>query len=65
MAGTVDNTILAQAVDNPVQANVADVKTGATVDGIYLKVEVVATSSAALPNCYMLVGIDDLVLKII
>ncbi len=56
MAGTVDNTILAQAVDNPVQANVADVKTGATVNGIYLKVEVVATSSAALPNCYMLVG---------
>ncbi len=46
---------LIRADDNPILTNTADVQTGSTVNGIYLKVEVVATTSAALPNFYMIV----------
>ncbi len=45
--------ILINTVDNPTLASVADVQTGATVNGIYLSVEVYGTSSAALSNIYM------------
>ncbi len=48
-----DSLIL--AVDAPVLANVTEVETGSKVNGIYLKVEVNATSSAALANVYMIV----------
>ncbi len=41
------------AVDAPVLANTFEVQTGSTINGIYLHVEIVATSSAALPNVYM------------
>ena len=54
-AGTqIDKTLL-NAVDSPVLANPTEVLTGCTVNGIYLKVEVYATSSAALANVYMIV----------
>ncbi len=56
LLGVVDNTILAQAVDSPVLTNTADVITGSKINGIYLKVEINATTSAALANVYMLVG---------
>ncbi len=46
---------LIKAVDAPVLANVSEVETGSTVNGIYLKVEANATSSAALSNFYMIV----------
>ncbi len=46
---------LITANDNPVLANVAEVLTGSTVNGIYLKVECNATSSGALSNFYMMV----------
>ncbi len=46
---------LIRADDNPVLANTADVETGSTVHGMYLKVEANATTSAALPNFYMIV----------
>ncbi len=46
---------LAQALDAPVVANPAEVETGSTINGLYLKVEVNATSSAALSNAYMMV----------
>ncbi len=54
-AGTkVVNTIVS-VVDNPVLANVSEVETGSTINGIYLKVEAYATSTAALANFYMIV----------
>ncbi len=46
---------LIQAVDAPVLANRQEVETGATVNGIFLIVEINATTSAALPNAYMMV----------
>ncbi len=54
-AGTVNNVGLIAANDNPALANTTEVETGSTVNGIYLKVEGAATSSAALPNWYMMV----------
>ncbi len=46
---------LIKAVDAPVLANVTEVETGSKVNGIYLKVEAYATSTAALANLYMIV----------
>ncbi len=54
-AGTLVTVNLILAVDAPVIANVTEVETGSKVNGIYLHVEVVATSSAALPNAYLMV----------
>ncbi len=52
----VDNvTNLIFAVDAPIKANREEVQTGCTVNGIYLKVEINATTSAALSNAYMLI----------
>ncbi len=55
-AGTAETTTLIVANDNPVITTPAQVETGCTVNGIYLHVEVNATSSAALANCYMYVA---------
>ncbi len=46
---------LISTFDAPVLAGPADVETGSKVNGIYLKVEVYATTEAALANCYMYV----------
>ncbi len=46
---------LIKAVDNPILGNVADVETGSKVNGIYLHVEVYATTAGALSNCYLIV----------
>ncbi len=54
-AGTEAVQTLIIAVDSPVLGNVSEVLTGSKVNAIYLKVEVTATSSAALPNVYMIV----------
>ncbi len=54
-AGTAVNIALITAVDAPVLANADEVETGSKVNGIYLKLEVSATSSAALANYYMVV----------
>ncbi len=48
--------VLIKAVDNPVVTNATEVKTGSTVNGIYLKVEGYITSSGALANGYILVA---------
>ncbi len=53
VAGTTSTEDLIEAVDAPVIANTAEVQTGSTVHAIYLVIEVVATSSAALSNVYM------------
>ncbi len=53
--GTQANLTLIIADDSPILANTSEVLTGSKVNGIYLKVEIVATSSAALSNCYLLV----------
>ncbi len=51
-----NDTDLITTVDAPVLANTNEVETGSKVNGIYLKVEVYATTAAALANCYMTVG---------
>ncbi len=48
----VTETII-EASDTPDIANIDEVETGSTVNGIFLSVEVLATSQAALPNVYM------------
>ncbi len=55
IAGTRQNVVLIKAVDSPVLANVNEVETASVVNSIYLRVEVYATSTAALANCYMYV----------
>ncbi len=55
VAGTPVPQILIKTVDAPVLANTNEVETGSSVNGIYLKVETNATSSAALSNAYMIV----------
>ena len=55
VAGTTSTENLIIADDAPVIANTREVMTGSSVSSIYLKVEVVATSSAALTNVYMIV----------
>ncbi len=55
-AGAAVTSTLIKAVDAPVIANTSEVVTGAKVNGIYLKVEINATSSAALANAYLIVG---------
>ncbi len=54
-AGASFGEIIIDTKDAPVLANTNEVETGSKVNGIYLKVEVNATSSAALPNVYMIV----------
>lgn len=54
-AGTTTNSNVIVTVDSPVLANVSEVMTGSTVNGVYLKIEVNATSSAALSNVYMII----------
>ncbi len=54
--GVTDIKNLVTANDNPVLANVAEVQTGSIVNGIYLKVEVTATTSAALSNVYLIIA---------
>ncbi len=49
------NTIVAQSDDNPTLANTFEVETGSVVKSIYLKVEMNATTSAALSNAYLIV----------
>ncbi len=55
VGGTVKLVRIIRTVDTPSLANTDDVETGSTVNGIFLNVEVVATSSAALPNVYLMV----------
>ncbi len=55
VAGGSSNTSLISAVDAPVLANTTEVETACTVNAIYLKVEVNATTSAALANCYLVI----------
>ncbi len=55
VAGTSDFTAIIKAVENPALASTEEVEQGATVNGIFLSVEIVATSSAVLPNAYLIV----------
>ncbi len=54
IAATVQNIDLASSNDNPSLANTAEVQTGSTVNGIYIKCEVYATSTGALANAYFM-----------
>ncbi len=56
VAGTTVNVNLADTVDTPTTAVANAVETGSTINGIYLKVEINATSSASLANAYMYVA---------
>ncbi len=53
--GTVSVDIPISTTDTPTLAAVNSVETGSKIHGIYLHVEVVATSSVSLPNVYMIV----------
>ncbi len=55
-AGSGTTIELVRTSDTPNVADTEEVETGSTVNGIYLKVEVNATSSAALANVYMYVA---------
>ncbi len=56
-AGTVNTTNLVQSVDAPTIAGTAQVETGSTVNGIYLRVEVVNTGVAGvLGNAYLMIA---------
>ncbi len=50
---TQNTTDLIVTVDTPALANTRNVETGSKVNGIYLNVEVYATTDAALSNVYM------------
>ncbi len=52
---TRSDTDVIRASDTPDLANTVEVETGSSVNAIYLKVEVYATSSAALSNAYLMV----------
>ncbi len=54
-AGTAVTVVLAASQDNPTQSVAVQVAIGSKINGIYLKVECYATSSAALANAYMMV----------
>ncbi len=56
--GVNTNENLITASDTPDLASPRQVETGSTVNGIYLKVEVYATSASALANVYMIVYKD-------
>jgi len=53
--GVSNVTNLIFSVQDPALANREECLTGSTVNGIYLKVEINATSSGALSNAYMLI----------
>ncbi len=55
VAGTQLDSDLIEAVDSPTLATTDRVETGSTVNSIFLKCEVYATSTAALANCYMMI----------
>ncbi len=54
-AGTNTVNQLIDAIDSPVLGSPNTVETGCTVNGIYLKCEVYATTAGALSNAYMIV----------
>ncbi len=56
VAGTTVDVDLINTTDTPTLAARNAVETGSKVNGIYLKVEINATSSAALSNAYMIVA---------
>ncbi len=53
-AGTSVDVTLIVSTDTPTLADNDGVETGSTVNGFYIKVEVQPTSSAALPNAYIM-----------
>ncbi len=53
--GVQSNHNLAFGTDNPVQSTTIDCQTGATINGIYLKVECYARTAGALATAYMMV----------
>ncbi len=55
VAGTQQNSVLIRAVETPLIANRDNILVGATVNAIFLVVEITATSSAVLPNAYLIV----------
>ncbi len=54
-AGTQLNDVMVLAVETPALAATEEVAIGSTVNALYLKIEVNATSSAALANVYFLI----------
>ncbi len=55
-AGTTEDTNIVNTVDNPTIASTNQVEKGSTINGIFVSLEVVATTSAALSNAYMIIA---------
>ncbi len=55
LLGVSQDLILADTTDTPTQASATSVETGSKINGIYIKLEANATTSAALANFYMMV----------
>ncbi len=55
VAGTTDFTAIIKADENPTLASPEEVQNGSSINGVFLSVEIVATSSAVLPNAYLIV----------
>ncbi len=53
--GVAESSFLVITKDDPILANPEEVQTGCTINGVYLKLEANATTSAALSNFYMIV----------
>ncbi len=53
--GTPATFNIVESLDAPIVANTQEVETGSTVNGIFIKVEANATTSAALSNCYIMI----------
>ncbi len=58
VAGTQLDVNIITAVESPALANTKEVEIGHTVNAIYLRVEVYATTAGALNNCYLMVYKD-------
>ncbi len=56
--GAQQDIVLINTVDNPVLTTTNECETASTVNGIYLRIEINATSSAALANAYLIVWKD-------
>ncbi len=53
VAAAQSEVVIADSVDNPVLANVAECRTGSKVNSLFLNIQVASTGAGALANVYM------------
>ncbi len=59
MAGVQQQVDIAEAFDAPNLATADSVETGCTINGIFLVIEILATTAGALSNCYLAIWKDQ------